>query len=405
MQTSANPTLDAGRDLAGLTALRGLAAIGVVLFHIDVCLFYREMGTLLPKATSGLVANGYLWVDFFFILSGFVIHHAYAGRLGAGFRWRSLAAFYAARFFRICPLHLALTLLLVLAVVGVGAWRPELKDGSWAAFFGWSTLPANLLLTHAMTPGAGLSLNIVSWSIAVEWWVYVSAPLVIPVLSLGGRIVASACIAVGGLVLVALYVLVGRDTLDITFDYGVVRCLGGFLIGLGLYRLLRSTRPLPPFAADALAIAALSGIAVVMHMNALDLWIVPLFAGLVVAGASPEGWISQALRLQLLQFLGRISYSIYLVHGLVFMLFWFGAPALGLRFPTPLEAWGFAAAFLLLTFVGAALTYRYLERPGQAIGRILRWASDSAVQMAELRQQRTFARGQTADVEGVPISR
>ena len=368
MQTSTNIDNSRCPDLPGLTALRGIAAIGVVLFHIDVCLFYRDMGTLLPKTSSGLIANGYLWVDFFFILSGYVIHHAYASRLGSGFRWRNATSFYAARFFRIYPLHLALTLIIVLAVAVVGAWRPDLKDGSWEAFFSWSTLPANLLLIHAMTPGTGLSWNIVSWSIAAEWWVYLAAPLVIPVLSSGSRVAASACVAAGGTVLVSLYLLVGRDTLDVTFDYGVVRCFGGFLIGLGLYGLQRSARPMSASVADALAIAAVLGVLVVMHLDAPDLWIVPLFAVMILAGASSNGWVSRLLRTLPLQYLGRISYSIYLVHGLVFMAFWFGVPAFGLRFEVPVEAWGFAAAFLALTIAGAALTHRFIEVPGQQLG-------------------------------------
>jgi len=73
---------------------------------------------------------------------------------------------------------------------------------------------------------------------------------------------------------------------------------------------------------------------------------------------------------------------IYLVHGLVFMVFWFGAPAFGLRFETHPKAGGFAAAFLLLTIVGAALTYRYVERPGQAVGQLPKTAGSTAEEAA-----------------------
>ena len=369
MQKTAKSGLPLHGEMVSLTSLRGIAALGVVLFHIDVCLFYREMGTLLPKASSGVIANGYLWVDFFFILSGFVIHHAYAQRLGAGFQWRTTAAYYRSRFFRIYPLHFVLTLLLVAAVGLAGSAWPSLRDGSWDAFFKPSALPANLLMLHAMTPGVGLTWNIVSWSIAAEWWVYAAAPLLIPILASRGPVAGALCVAVGALVLIGLYVAVGRQTLDITFDYGVVRCLGGFLIGLGLYRLRRSIPPLSSAFTDGLALSALAGILIVMHLDANDLLIVPFFALLVLTGASARGRLNRALASAVPHYLGRISYSIYLVHGLVFMLFWFGAPALGLSFQSPLAVWAFALVFLVVPLVGAALTHRFIEAPGQALRR------------------------------------
>ncbi|WP_296167483.1 acyltransferase [uncultured Brevundimonas sp.] len=362
-------TANTDEDFPALTSLRGLAALGVVLFHIDVCLFYREMGTLLPKAASGLIANGYLWVDFFFILSGFVIHHAYRDRLASGPRWRSTVDYYRARFFRIYPLHLILTGVLVLTVVVAGALAPGLKDGSWDAFFKPSALLANLLMFHAMTPGAGLTWNIVSWSIAAEWWVYAVAPLLIPLLAGGGTKASWACMGLGCVILVSLYILIGRDTLDITYDWGVIRGLGGFLIGLGLYRISDAVQRQPGWMADAIAAMALLGLGWVMQTDANDLLAIAPFVLLVLVGTCREGLFHKFLRQRIPIYLGRISYSIYLVHGLVFMLFWFGAPALGLTFRHPAAAWGFALVFGGLTIGLAALTYRYIEQPGQRLGR------------------------------------
>lgn len=362
-------TANTGEEFPALTSLRGLAALGVVLFHIDVCLFYRDMGTLLPKASSGLIANGYLWVDFFFILSGFVIHHAYRDRLAGGPRWRSTIDYHRARFFRIYPLHLILTGVLVLTVVVAGALAPGLKDGSWDAFFKPSALLANLLMFHAMTPGAGLTWNIVSWSIAAEWWVYAVAPLLIPLLARGRTKASWACMALGCVILVSLYILIGRDTLDITYDWGVIRGLGGFLIGLGLYRISDAMQGQPGWMADAIAAMALLGLGWVMQTDANDLLAIAPFVLLVLVGTCREGLFHKFLRQSIPLYLGRISYSIYLAHGLVFMLFWFGAPGLGLTFRHPAAAWSFALVFGSLTIGLAALTYRYIEQPGQRLGR------------------------------------
>lgn len=367
MQKDANCSERA--DFSSLTALRGVAALGVVLFHVDVCLFYRDMGTLLPKTASGLIANGYLWVDLFFILSGFVIHHAYRERLSLGWRWSSALGFYRARFLRIYPLHLALTALLALAVGVAGTLWPTLKDGSWDTFFAWSALPSNLVLTHAMNQHSYLSWNIVSWSIGAEWWCYAAALVAVPLLARFGRWAGGLCMVAGAAVLVALYVIVGRDTLDITFDHGVVRCLGGFLIGLGLYQVCVLGGSLRGPAADGLAIAAAIGLALVMHFDATDLVAVPLFAALVLALSASSGGAHRLFATPALQYLGRISYSIYLVHGLVFLGLWYAAPALGWRFETPAAAWLFAAGFLALTLGGASLSYRFIEAPAQRLAR------------------------------------
>jgi len=368
MQKNANERVVAA-DLPALTALRGVAALGVALFHIDVCLFYREMGTLVPKAASGVIANGYLWVDLFFILSGYVIHHAYRERLSSGQLGARTANFYRARFIRIYPLHLVVTALLVVAVTIAGALWPALKDGSWSTYFAWSALPSNLLLTHAMSQHSYLSWNMVSWSIAAEWWCYAAALLAIPLMVRFGRWSGVFCIVAGGVVLAGLFFGLGRGTLDITYDFGVVRCLGGFLIGLGLYQICRIDASILARVADGLAVASIAGLVLVMHFDALDLLVIPLFAVLVASLGASDGWTHRWLSTPILQYLGRISYSIYLVHGLVFLGLWYAAPALGWHFETPAKAWLFAMAFLGLTIAGAAITYRLIEAPSLQLVR------------------------------------
>lgn len=65
-----------------LTPLRGIAAIWVVVFHFDAFLnFGTTKSGLMDKDFSMLIGNGYLLVDFFFLLSGFVICHVYGDKL------------------------------------------------------------------------------------------------------------------------------------------------------------------------------------------------------------------------------------------------------------------------------------------------------------------------------------
>src|ERR1700744_3320893 len=94
-------------DIRSHTSLRGIAAVLVVAFHYAVPL--RHVGFDVNRYTL-LVARGYLWVDLFFILSGFILCHVYANQL---VDIRSIASFFRARFARIYPLHIATLLLLV----------------------------------------------------------------------------------------------------------------------------------------------------------------------------------------------------------------------------------------------------------------------------------------------------
>src|SRR5687768_5323025 len=89
-----------------LTPLRAIAALRVVLFHIDVSLYYRDLGALVPRPARGIFSQGYLFIDFFFLQSGFVIAHVYAPRLSSGDKPGAIKVYLWARFARVYPLHL-----------------------------------------------------------------------------------------------------------------------------------------------------------------------------------------------------------------------------------------------------------------------------------------------------------
>ena len=190
-----------------LTPLRGIAALWVVLFHIDVCTFYRELGGLLPRAHTGIFSQGYLWVDFFFILSGFIIAHVYGKQLAKGIDISYTKKFLWARFSRIYPLHFFTTSLLVLATLIAPKFTPEIVDGSWNAFFNWSFLPGQFLLINAMTKYHALTWNIPSWSIGAEWWSYLLAIGIFPLLFIRKKRVIAISMCISFLFLTALVYL------------------------------------------------------------------------------------------------------------------------------------------------------------------------------------------------------
>jgi peptidoglycan/LPS O-acetylase OafA/YrhL len=136
-------------DLKPLTALRFAAAMWVVSFHY----WPHLAGVGLP----GLVANGYLGVELFFVLSGFILSHVYLEAFGEGrFRYGS---FLWARIARVYPLHIAV--LAGLGVLAVAATAAGMTLGT--GLLNWAALPANLLMIHAWGLAPAAAWNHPSW--------------------------------------------------------------------------------------------------------------------------------------------------------------------------------------------------------------------------------------------------
>lgn len=352
-----------------LTSLRGIAALWVVLFHIDVSIFYRDLGGLVPRDATGIFAKGYLWVDFFFLLSGFIIAHVYGAQLAGANKPHNIKNYLWARFSRLYPLHIFTLLVLVVFALLVPEFYPNVVDGSWKTYFAWSAIPSNLLFTNAMNQHVYLSWNMVSWSIGAEWWTYVAAI---------GLIIAThkrALWQVGGLMLAAFSALVflvlqlPEKNLDITFNYGFFRCLFEFTIGLGLYEFYRQKIGRQWLASDLVPAILLAMIISIFHWRLADLIIIPVFSLLILAAAHNHNRLHRLLNQRVFIYLGDISYSIYLVHCLWFMVFWFSFPALKASTGmAQMPGWmriAYVVLFLALTLLSAHFTHRYIEVGGR----------------------------------------
>lgn len=347
-----------------LTSMRGIAAVWVMLFHIDVSLFYRGFGALLPRDQTGFFSKGYLWVDFFFLLSGFVIAYVYSQTLTQAPRTQAIKHYLWARFSRIYPLHLFTLLVLVIIAPIVAVCIPAVVDGSWTTYFAWSALPSNLLLTQSMNQHVYLSWNMVSWSIGAEWWTYIVSIPALIFLRERSLLLISVWALLSAIGLVVLVYLLPEKNLDITFNYGFWRCFFEFNIGIVLFHLFAKEKMKGWLSQDWLVAVLLVAIAFIFHMRWNDLLIVPCFSALILALAYNKGIANNLLNTAVLQYLGKISYSIYMVHCLWFMVFWFSLPQL--------KAWGFTEfscferlvycfSFIVLSLASSHFTYHFIE--------------------------------------------
>ena len=377
-------TLEAPPDGAAmrfdvLDALRGVCAMLVVLYH------FRSNGYI---AQAPIVQNGWLFVDYFFVLSGFVIAHSYGARLAEG--RVSIGRFMGLRIGRIYPLHLfvllgfvALELLLVLGGDTIARFASrEAFSGPRAA----EPLIQSLLLIQTFGIGKAWGWNVPAWSIAAEMWTYLLFAAVF-VLAKGRRVLASAVLAAAAMLAVASY----SPDLDVTFDGGILRCIFGFGAGVVTYHLFRRFGGAGGSAMELAAVAVT--IAFVSFAEGALTFLAPfVFGGMVFVLASQKGVVSRLLHRRPFQFLGLTSYSIYMIHTFVqgrfgevlqitrLVAIRVDAQGRTLLEAPPLVSDALTLVMLALVVCAATITYRLVELPGQRLSR--RWLTPPPMEPA-----------------------
>ena len=345
-----------------LNSLRGVCALLVACFHFHV------LGVIygLP-----IVRYGWMFVDFFFVLSGFVVSHAYARRLAE--HRIGIPRFLVLRLGRIYPLHLFVLLLLVAIEIARSAGL-----GERPAFDEAHSVPAiltNLALLQSMGVHGGNTWNGVSWSIAAEMWAYLLVALVI---AIWPRRALTLFAGAGVLSLLVLLRFSERG-LDATYDLGTWRAILGFTLGVLVQAAYVAGLRVRGTAAEIAASVAPLLFVSWVHAGAGTFLVLPLFAFAVLVFAAQSGWISRCLAARFPTFLGTISYSIYMTHGLVQLLafevikrvgpaygFTFGVGAKGDDIAAPPIAGDLVVlATIGGTIVLSAMTYRYVEVPAR----------------------------------------
>lgn len=286
-----------------LTSLRFIAASWVVL--------YTYIHELKGAVSFGLLDKGYLGVDLFFILSGFILSYVYLEAFG-GKRF-DYAEFVNHRLARIYPLHIA-TLAFTLLLIGAAAFKGLQLDPNAA---NWGSLPAQLVMVHAWGLAPAASFNHPSWSISAEWFAYLTFPLTATAAwALRRRPVLAVSLAIG--VLAAVYTgfqaFAGFSLTHATFQWGALRIVPTFLFGSALYLAWRAGAVRRP--AVALLGAAIAGLTVILAASygAPDLLIVTALGLLVLSlgGLGKEG--NGILSSPVMVYLGEISFATYMIY-------------------------------------------------------------------------------------------
>jgi len=374
-----------------LEALRGIAALVVV--------FYHAMWTN-PLTQLQFVQNGPLMVDFFFVLSGFVICHSYGHRIGSR---SELAKFIWLRFGRLYPLHFAF--LMVFLAFEVAKWVVERQLGLVAdkpAFTvnGPFALLTNLLLIHSLGLHKTLTFNYPSWSISTEFYTYV----LFGVLRLALPNERRFMLAVIAVVLSGAAILLAEQQyalVDAGPEWGFFRCSGEFFLGALTYQAYTSLRSRVPQSASLTALMNALPIAIVLAIVgflsrpltgawpfAFPVLAAALILSVVLASGSP---MATLLQTRPLRWLGRVSYSVYMVHA---ALVWSMTQLLSIALHVPRielkgehvlvtsPGWGLVLviAYVCAVLALSELTYQWIEEPFRARSKQLarRWFGHAA---------------------------
>jgi peptidoglycan/LPS O-acetylase OafA/YrhL len=338
------PRLDA------LTGVRGLAAWLVVFYHIRAA-----FGGAAPDWLMAVFARGYLAVDLFFVLSGFVLWLYYGQRFAAEGA-RAAPEFLIRRVARIYPLHLfvlAATVAYAAALALTGRTSPDQ--------YPLAELPLHALLIHNWGLTSALAWNDPAWSISTEMAAYLVLPVAAasllrraPSPAVCGALAVALVIALG-LVLDAR----GAAILDHNIPAnGLIRCLFEFFIGVLVCMAWQQLSKRAAIAAGALAIGTAWAAGEIGEVFAAP----ALFAGLVFVLASASGVRGDPFASRPMVWLGEISYSTYLVH----FLLWDAFKLLFVSDPQSVSL-ALIALFLAMTLAASVLLYRFIEVPGRRL--------------------------------------
>lgn len=355
-------------QIHALTPLRGVAALWILATHVDA-----TIAPLLPPESTGMLTKGYLWVDFFFLLSGFVICHVYGDQFARGASPSTIQSYVSARFARLYPMHLFTLAVFVGISLVMRFHYPHLAhDQSFVTLFEPQAFFLNLIMGHAFGLSHAASWNVLSWSVAAEWWTYLVAVPLLPLLHGGIRRrlwpVAAVCL-IG---LATLAQATSAQDLNVTYDFGFLRCLFEFTLGVILFQFYRAGWGVTFFRRDVCFVASATCVLLLLHLHAPDLVLVPIFAWLLLAAASNSGAVRRVLMWKMPQRLGEISYSLYMVQSIWLFVFMAGFSIAGTEAGGLVAVHGTvitALTLIGLTLVSTGLAYRYIEVPSRRAWR------------------------------------
>ena len=289
-----------------LDSFRGLCAISVAILHLNVLEAFSEID---------LFRNASNFVDFFFILSGFVMYHSY-GNSKHDFSFRKLII---SRTFRLYPLYI--TMLFVFICFELLKHQAE-KYGfifNNSAFTGGNSLdellPSIFLVQTWIRESNGMSFNYPSWSISIEYYIYILFGLIL---------LLRNCIKYNLFLLLAATSIFSLLTSNSIVKWEIASGLSCFFIGaiINYFTNYYSELKFNPIAGTILEASCITATYFVLVSDSTlkQVVCILLFATTIAVYSLESGFISKILSARIFTYLGKLSYSIYMTHAAIIFI-------------------------------------------------------------------------------------
>ena len=337
-------------DMLHLDALRIVGAVMIVVFHFNRYINLDAHWGLADDMIKGFS----LIVDLFFLISGYVMAAIYTGRLTS---WGKYGTFLKKRVARLGPLHWATML------VFIGVWiagQHGLVADRDPKRYDIACIVPNILFVHAWHTCHAQTWNFVSWAISAEMGLYLALPLLFWIAARGR--IALALVAAGSFILLLLNPDGPMPFHQWTWNFGVLRAVPGFLLGMLAFQLRPWLGRLPGARFWMWGLLALFlGLSTLRIERAWLLLIVYALGltGVAADAAGTQGGVSRRLAPW-----AQLSFSLYLLHPIALKmgLNWVGISHLHLE-GDGMRLWVLAWVLVLIPI--AYLSLVLFERPAR----------------------------------------
>ncbi len=348
------------KEINSLTGLRGIASTAVMFYHFNA-------SHLMSGYSANMMGHGYLMVDLFLILSGFILALTYGKRFSDTIQWYDCKVFFVRRIARIYPIYFLMTITAGLLIAT--RWMDH-----WPGPPIWMSGLINFTMLQSVLHVP--SLDTPAWSVSAEW----IANLFFPVLAficLRRNVLIALLLAVFSFI--TLYVLIQLPVLmhepkraglldiwNYETIFPAIRCFVDFIIGIVIFRIWQYEFVQKLFSLVWVAPLFLLLTLFFMTIKNADFVIMTLFAFFILSLISQNNPVSFVIGSKPIHRLGEISFSVYLIHNQMnyFMLALARyLESKGMSF-TMSNAFSIVIFVILVVFL-ADLFYRFIEKPAR----------------------------------------
>lgn len=351
------------QEIKALTGLRGIAACLVMFYHF-------KLDNFVPAPLSTIIHHGYLSVDLFFVLSGFVMAMTYSHLFENGFHFSDYKKFLLRRVARVYPLYFVA----VVAAILVFYFMPNSNDMDIDLTV--PTIATNLLMIQSW--GFSHSYLLPGWSISTEFAAYLLFPILLAGTYFSSRKVAFfwGFLAILTIITLALipedFIHFGKEGKIMNIwnedTFGpLLRCLSEFTLGLLTFRLYGYAPARVWLQKKGVVMAIATLLALLFMIGQADVAIILLVPFFILALTSPTSLPAKFLAWGPIYGLGLISYSLYLCH---LMTFWIKPSLLAYIEELYGQSHTYLYAALIqicLSLLLATITYLVIEKPGRTL--------------------------------------